>query len=246
MAWVIDLDGVVWRGSDPVEGAVAALGRLLDAGEQVAFVTNNSSVPAHEVRRRLTELGVPGGPEVLTSADAAATVVEAGERVLVRGGPGLVDALSARGAELVDRRPADTVVVGWHRDFTYDSLAEAHLAVAAGARFVATNDDATYPTGEVEIPGSGALVAYLARSTGVDPVIAGKPHGPMAELITTRLGADGWVVGDRVETDGLLAGRLGWRFALVLTGVTDPRGAGGSAADLVARDLTEVVDELAR
>lgn len=220
MGWVLDLDGVIWLGDEPIAGSAAAVERLRGAGEDVLFVTNNSSAPVQEVEAKLARQGIDAAGRVVTSALAAASLVQAGERALVCGGPGLVDALRARGAEVVQDGPADVVVVGFDRAFTWDRLRRASGAIRAGARFVASNDDATYPTPEGPVPGGGAIVAAVATAAGVAPVIAGKPHEAMAALVRHRLGPMGMVVGDRASTDGEFAVTLGYDFGLVLSGVT--------------------------
>jgi ribonucleotide monophosphatase NagD (HAD superfamily) len=144
-----------------------------------------------------------------------------------------------------DAAPVDTIVVGYHRDFDYDRMRIASSAVRAGARFVATNDDATYPTVDGEIPGNGAIVAGIATAAGMPPTIAGKPHRPMVDLLRSRLGDEGIVIGDRPDTDGRFALALGWRFGLVLTGVTAPTDLPVEPRpDLVAVDLAGLVDRL--
>jgi 4-nitrophenyl phosphatase len=247
MAWVIDLDGVVRLGPRPVPGSAGAVARLRAAGEAVAFVTNNSSQTTAEVAAELEELGVPdAGPLVITSAMAVATLVAPGERVLLCGGPGIAEALAARGAEVVRDGPADAVVVGFHRDFDYERMSVAARAVRAGARLLASNDDAAYPTPEGLAPGAGAILASVARAAGDPPVaIAGKGHPPMLDLVRDRLGVEGVVVGDRPDTDGRFAVDLRYRFALVLSGVTvlDDLPV-VPTPDLVADDLAAVVDAL--
>lgn len=244
-AFALDLDGVVWLADDPIPGAADAVARLRAAGVPVAFVTNNSAVPVGEVAARLARHGIDPGDGVVTSAQAAAGLVEPGERALVCGGPGVAEALGARGAEVVRDGDADVVVVGFHRDFDYERLRIAATAVRRGARLVATNDDATYPTPEGPIPGGGAIVAAVATGSGVAPIVAGKPHEPMAALVRQHLGRSGVMVGDRPDTDGRFARALGYRFALVLSGVTRPDDLPVEPApDLVAPDLAAVVDDL--
>ena len=136
------------------------------------------------------------------------------------GGPGVREALADAGLEAVDDGPAEAVVVGFHRDFDYDALDRASRAVREGARFVATNLDATYPVPGGLIPGAGALVAAVATAAGATPEVAGKPESPTVGIIRERYGDLGVVVGDRPSTDGALATALGWPFALVLSGVT--------------------------
>jgi len=220
VCWVLDLDGVVWLADEPIAGAADAVARLRAGGERVLFATNNSFTTAAEVEAKLARFGIPAAGDVVGSAQAAARLVEPGERVLVAGGPGIVDAVTARGAVPVRDGDAEVVMVGFHRDFDYERLRIAARAVDRGARLVGTNDDATYPTPEGPIPGGGSLLAAVAFATSVTPVVAGKPHGPMADLVRELGGPDGTMVGDRPNTDGDFARRLGYRWALVLTGVT--------------------------
>ncbi|MGH9214009.1 MAG: HAD-IIA family hydrolase [Acidimicrobiales bacterium] len=253
--WVLDLDGVVWLGERALEGAADAVAELRAGGHQVVFATNNSSPVVGEQEAKLARLGIPARGDVVTSATAAAALVAAGERVLVCGGPGMVEAMEARGAEVVDATIAaragatlvdavDAVAVGFDPYFDYERLTASYRAVRAGARFIASNDDPTYPTPEGPIPGGGAIVASVERATGVTPVVAGKPHRPMAELILSRAdgGEAGIMVGDRPSTDGEFATTLGFRFALVLTGVTSQDDLPVSPSpDLVAEDLATLV-----
>lgn len=242
VAWVLDLDGVIWLADQPIPGAAEAVARLRASGERALFVTNNSSVPLGEQEAKLARFGIPAAGDVVTSAMAGATLVEPGERVLVCGGPGIVEAVAARGAEPVRDGDADVVMVGFHRDFDYERLRVASGAVRRGARLVATNDDATYPTPEGPIPGGGAIVAAVAYASGTTPVVAGKPHVPMADLVRALAGPSGTVVGDRPDTDGRFAKTLGWPFALVLTGVTGPDDLPVTpAADVVADSLAALV-----
>jgi 4-nitrophenyl phosphatase len=222
VTWVLDLDGVVWLASQPIPGAPEAVARLRAAGERVVFATNNSGPVVAEQEAKLARLGIPATGDVLSSAMAAARLVEPGERVLVCGGPGVDEAMVARGAVPVTGGDADVVVVGFHREFDYERLRAAARAVMRGARLLGTNDDATYPTPDGPIPGAGSLLAAVAYASGATPVVAGKPHPPMADLVRAVGGAEGTVVGDRPDTDGVLARQLGYRFALVLTGVTRP------------------------
>jgi HAD superfamily hydrolase (TIGR01450 family) len=242
MAWVLDLDGVVWLAEQPIDGAAAAVERLRARGDRVLFATNNSWARLEDQEAKLERMGIPAAGDVVTSAMAAATLVEAGERVLVCGGPGVVQAVAARGAEPVAEGDAAAVIVGFHRDFDYERLRIAATAVRRGARLVATNDDATYPPPDGQIPGGGALVAAVAYAAGVPPVVAGKPHRPMADLIRALAGGEGTVVGDRPETDGAFAAALGYRFALVLTGVTGEADLPVEPApDVVAASLADLV-----
>jgi HAD superfamily hydrolase (TIGR01450 family) len=246
VAWILDLDGVIWRGELPVAGSADAVARLRRAGEQVVFVTNNSSLTRADYLAKLARMGIPAGPDDLfTSGMAAAQLLDPGCRALVLGGEGVREALGERGIVDADgSAPADAVVVGWHRDFGFDSLAAGMRAILAGARFVATNDDPSYPAEDGVLPGCGAIVAFLATAAGQQPEVAGKPNPPMVTVVRERLGAalDGSTfVGDRLSTDGAMARALGVRFVLVRTGVDDQHNMSVVVPDEIADDLAAAV-----
>jgi HAD superfamily hydrolase (TIGR01450 family) len=250
MAWVLDLDGVVWRGDRPIQGSAAAVARLRAAGERVLFVTNNALPTLRQVADKLAAHGIDAGDDLITSPLAAASLLEPGQRVLACAGPGVIDALSARGLEVIDAEvadpgPVDAVVVGLHLTFSYARLDVAARAARAGARLIATNDDTTYPGEHGLSPGAGSILAAVATASGVVPEVAGKPYPPMVELVRATAGPDGVAVGDRADTDGRFARALGYSFGLVLSGVTtaadlpvDP------APDHTAADLASLVDHL--
>lgn len=245
VTWVLDLDGVVWLGEEPIAGGSAALDRLRAAGESVLFVTNNSHGRVDFYMEKLRRVGVEARPdEVVTSAQASARLIEPGERVLVAGGPGIVEAVEERGGSVVRSGDADAVIVGWHREFDFDRLHAAMTAVRRGARLIGSNDDATYPTPDGPLPGGGSLVAAVAYASDTTPVLAGKPHQPLVDLLSERGGQIELVVGDRPSTDGLLARRVGARYALVLSGVTTDEQAVEADADIVAQDLLTVVEDV--
>ena len=224
MAWILDLDGVVWLAEDVIPGVPEAIGRLRSAGHRLLFLTNNSSRKVGDLVQKFDGMGIPvEADEIVTSAQAAATMLEPGTVALVCAGDGVREALDARGVKMVDEGEADAVVVGFHKEFDYGRLNAAYQALRGGARLIGTNDDTTYPTPDGPIPGGGALLAAVAAAGGVEPQVAGKPYQPMADAVRERLGGDadeGMVVGDRPDTDGLIAKRLGLPFALVFTGVT--------------------------
>jgi 4-nitrophenyl phosphatase len=241
--WVLDLDGVLWRGDQPIDGAAKALERLRRRVERVVLVTNNSNLTRAEYLTKLGHLGMPtAADDLVTSAQVAADLPTPGSSAVVCAGPGVDEALADRQVERRRHGPADTVVVGWHREFDYDRLTAAMRAVRGGARLLGTNDDATYPAPEGVLPGGGSILAAVAYASGVKADVAGKPYPPMVAFLQKKVGEVDVVVGDRPSTDGLLAARLGARFALVLSGVTtaadlpvDP------APDEVANDLTALV-----
>jgi HAD superfamily hydrolase (TIGR01450 family) len=241
MTCLLDLDGVVWLAGRPIPGSPEAVARLRDAGETVVYLTNNSGPTVGEHLATLRRAGFPAeAADLVTSAQAAASMLSPGERAAVVGAAGIEEALGERGVEVVpaDAHP-DTVVVGRCLSFDYDELARAVTAIRAGARFVATNTDATYPTGDGPLPGAGALVAFVATAAGRDPEVAGKPHRPIADLVRARFGMPRVMVGDRPDTDGQFAVELGTSFVLVLSGTT-------SRKDLPVRpEPVFVADDLA-
>jgi ribonucleotide monophosphatase NagD (HAD superfamily) len=184
---------------------------------------------------------VAAAQDLVTSAQVAAGLVAPDATALVCAGAGVEEALAARPVRTVRWRGADppkvdVVMVGWHRDFDYEELTAAMLAVRAGARLIGTNDDATYPTPDGAIPGGGSILAAIAYASGVSPTVAGKPNEAAADYVRARVGEVAVVVGDRPSTDGLFARRLDAKFYLVLSGVT-------SADDLPTDPVPDRVTE---
>ena len=229
-----DLDGVVWLMHQPIAGSVNAIQLLKNAGHRVLFVTNNSYAVISDQENALAKIGIDAHNDVVTSSQAAGALLRKGERVLLGGGPGAVEAVKNAGAVLAGRsddqtdseidQEVDTVMVGFHPSFDYRGLTRLSQAVRNGARLIATNDDATYPTPRGLIPGGGSILASVVAASGVQPIIAGKPHQPMADLVRQVLGVTdlsaAWMVGDRPSTDGLFAQTVGCKFAQVLTGIS--------------------------
>jgi HAD superfamily hydrolase (TIGR01450 family) len=224
---LLDLDGVVYRGHEPVAHAAQALARVRESGMRLSFVTNNALRPPDEVARRIEAAGVQARPQdVATSAQAAARLLAqqlpSGAKVLVAGGEGLRLAVRERGLVPVSRAdegPA-AVVSGYDPELTYARLSEAVLAIFAGAFWIASNTDATVPTERGLLPGAGALVAFISAATKVTPQVAGKPERALHEEATSRSGAKHpLVVGDRLDTDIEGANGVGAPSLLVLTGV---------------------------
>ena len=227
---LLDLDGVVYVGPEAVPGVPEALAAARAAGMRLGFVTNNASRTPEEVAGHLTALDVPASaPEVITSSQAAATVVAqrlgAGARVLPVGGPGVAAALRAAGLTVVIHAGEEplAVVQGYGRDVGWTELAEAVVVVRNGAEHVATNADATIPSPRGPLPGNGALVGVVSAVTGRRPLVTGKPDPAMHAECVRRTGARRpLVVGDRLDTDVEGGRRAGAATLLVLTGVTDP------------------------
>jgi glycerol 3-phosphatase-2 len=239
---VFDIDGVVLRLEDAISGSVETLAALRERGLHIGFITNNATRTPSAVVETIRAAGIDASPdEVVTSAVAASQLIEPGTRCLVIGMEGLVEALRDRGCVLVvEPDEAETVVVGWDRTVVWDDLRRATLALAHGARFMATNADVSYQTKEGPWPGNGAIIAALSAASGRTPEIAGKPQPALFHAIAQRLG-DGplLMVGDRPETDLAGAAAMGWDTALVLTGVT-----GTDAVDRISPRPTWVLDDL--
>jgi HAD superfamily hydrolase (TIGR01450 family) len=234
-AALLDLDGTVYRGSDAVDGAEEAVNAAHEHGVAVRFVTNNASRGPDVVAAQLTGLGIPATvDQVSTSAQAGARVLadrlSEGAKVLVFGTDALVAEVVNRGFTPVRTADSDVaaVVQGLSQDAGWRDLAEACLAIRAGAFWVACNTDATLPTERGLLPGAGALVAALVTATGSAPVVAGKPARPLMEDAIAASGArHPLAVGDRLDTDIAGAHAVGIDSLLVLTGVS-------TAADLLA------------
>jgi HAD superfamily hydrolase (TIGR01450 family) len=227
---ILDLDGVVYLGDRAVAGAVEAVAELRRRGLPVAFVTNNASRRAAEVAGLLNGLGIAAGAtEVLTSAQAAAEAIAtrypAGTPVLVVGADALREDIAAAGLAPVDRADAGppVVVQGYAAGVGWAELAEATVAIRAGATWVATNTDATLPSPRGPLPGNGALVAALRTALDREPdLVVGKPEPTLFQTAARHAGARRpLVVGDRLDTDVAGARRAGYDSLLVLTGVTD-------------------------
>lgn len=234
-AALLDLDGVVYIGPNPVAHAAESLAAARAQGMRLAFVTNNASRTPKTVAEHLTELGIGAdASEVATSAQAAARLVAGlvapGSAVLVVGGEALEEALVERGLRPV--RSADdgpsAVVQGYHPTVGWTHLAEGTFAVRAGLPWVASNTDLTIPTPRGIGPGNGTLVNVIRLASGSEPLVAGKPELALHRESIDRVAAQRpLIVGDRLDTDIEGAVRAGADSLLVLTGVT-------GAADLLA------------
>jgi glycerol 3-phosphatase-2 len=240
---LFDLDGVVYRGAQPVAGMPQLLARRAALGDRIVYVTNNSRWHRDEYRARLESLGVPLGPNgeesIVSAARATAlTLAEAQPPVataMVLGGPGLARELRDAGIHVVApnqrglaARP-DVLVVGVDFSLGYERLSIAASAVRSGARFIATNRDPVYPTPAGLSAGAGSMVAAVAVAGGREPdLVVGKPQPRLFEAAARLAGgqpSDAIVVGDSLGTDIAAAIAVGARSVLMLTGVT-------SAADL--------------
>ena len=226
---VMDMDGVLYRGDHPLPGAIDALNALRAKGVRVAFLTNNASRHREELAARLSQLGFAcTTDDVWGSAYIAALYLSrhAPEaRVFLVGTAGMRREMEEAGVVVVPTHEGAThVVAGLDMTVTYEKLSHAHYAICNGAAFIATNLDATFPDGPTTTtPGGGALVAALTTSTGVTPLVVGKPQPTGLSLIAASWGVsagDVAVVGDRLDTDIAAANAFGSLSVLVLTGVS--------------------------
>lgn len=246
---LVDLDGVVWRGSRLLRENIEWLRRARGLGASIVFVSNNSTRSRRVYSERLTRImGFNVGIEdVVTSGYAVARWLRENNgpsRILVVGEEGLVEELLQQGHWVLSigdgaRCPVDYVVVGLDRNLTYARLRAAHRAIRqCGAHLVAANDDASVPVENGDEPGAGAVLAALERSTGVRALfVAGKPNPYMYELVLKQRNIEpghALVIGDRCDTDIAAAEKLGIDSVLVLTGVAGERGERCEATYVVA------------
>jgi HAD superfamily hydrolase (TIGR01450 family) len=242
-----DLDGVVYRGGRVLHGAGEALARLAEAGVRTIFITNNSTRTPENAAAKISSLaGVAVAPDdVVTSSLATVGLLgPADGPVYIVGEDGVSDAVARAGLSVTEKGDeARSVVVGLTRSLSYEMLGEAMKALMAGARFIATNNDHTFPTETGVMPGAGAIVAALEAASGRTPVVAGKPHAPMREFVRSMGVTRAWVIGDRLDTDIALASdEEDWSSILVLTGVTTRSEVAVGGADHVVKDLPAAVD----
>jgi len=225
-ALILDVDGVLVKGREPIPGAQEAL-KLLRKHGRVLLLTNNSTRSRAETARRLSQLGLAVSPEeVVTSSYVAARYLRdkfGPSRVWVVGEEGLREELSLAGHTLVDPERADWIVAGMDRELSYRKLCLALQGLLAGARFLATNRDATFPTSEGLLPGAGATVGAIEGMGFPPEQVVGKPS-PVAYQIALEVAGvppkEALMIGDRLETDILGAQRVGIDTCLVLSGIS--------------------------
>jgi HAD superfamily hydrolase (TIGR01450 family) len=243
--FVFDLDGCVWHGSTLIPGAGRALTALHRAGRGVAFLTNNSRATGSDMRAKLHRLGLGWVEHALTPLEILGQVVAeryGPSRVLVIGAAELAAVVAGAGHEVLDVRDfrkATVVAVGNDFDLSYERLAAAARAAAAGAPLVTPNVDPRLPIEDGDfLPGCGAIVAAVSAAAGVKPVVVGKPEPPLFRMAVRRLGlepAQAAMVGDSMESD-----IAGGRAAGMRTVLYAPAGAPAGAADVVLRSWGEL------
>jgi len=249
---LIDLDGVVWIGRDPVPGSVEALRALLDEGKRIVFVTNNPGRLPEAYVERLRELGVEVGPEQIVTAGIAVARLageaagEGGSAFVIGASP-LKEMVAATGARLLEgdeAEGADVVVVSGHKDFNYGELKTAKFALDRGAWLFATSHDPTMPYPGGELPGTGAVLAAVEVASGKQATIAGKPERHLFEMAKEAAGpGELTMVGDRISSD-IDGGRAaGLKTILVLSGTTsrEEAEAADPGPDHVLDDLSALL-----
>ncbi|MEW6592606.1 MAG: HAD-IIA family hydrolase [Candidatus Hadarchaeota archaeon] len=253
---VLDMDGVLYRGDEPIAGSAEAVKCLRDEGRGVVFSTNNSAKSRAAYVKKLGRMGIEADKsEIITSGYATAAYLREYSRaakVYPIGESGLVQELKLAGIKVLSSskaRSATHVVVGIDKNLSYGKIAAGFQALSAGAQFIATNPDPTYPTEAGLSPGAGATIGALAGCFGKGPsLVVGKPSAMMIRMALEILGTGRKtaVVGDRIDMDVAVGKKLGLRTVLLLSGVCTPgeaRKVRGTrmTPDFVAKNLAEAV-----
>jgi len=226
LSWLMDMDGVLVREEDPIPGAAEFLTRLRERGLPFLVLTNNSMYTRRDLSARLALSGLEVPEEsIWTSALATADFLHSQRpegSAFAIGEAGLITALHAVGYTLTERDP-DYVVLGETRTYSFERISQAIRLIVAGARFIATNPDATGPTPDGPLPATGSVAALISRATGVDPYFVGKPNPLMMRSALNAIDAHSEttaMVGDRMDTDVVSGLEAGMHTVLVLTGST--------------------------
>jgi glycerol-1-phosphatase len=227
---LVDLDGVVWVGTESVPGSPEALAQMLSAGMPIAFVTNNPGRTPEAYAERLAEIGVEVEPErVLTAgmvaARLAARAAGPGAGAFVIGASTLKGMVAATGLVVLEGEAgleADVVLVSGYRGFDYEQLRTATLALARGAALVGTSHDPTLPMPGGAWPGSGAILAAVEAASGRSAEIGGKPEPHLFEMALEAIGRPrrAAMVGDRITSDVAGGRAAGLETVLVLSGAS--------------------------
>lgn len=257
-AFIFDMDGVLYRGKQALPGVNEIIAALEARGLPYLLATNNSTATPADYVRRMAGYGVTVTESHLqTSATATRDYLKRelpdGAVLLPIGAPALTEQLQAGTTFKITDDPAEdvaAVVVGLDQGFTYESMTRAMKAIRNGARFIATNADATLPVEDGVLPGAGTMIAAIATASGRQPTVIGKPETLMMTSAVAQLGTSASktvMIGDRLDTDILAAARAGLTTALVLTGVTTRNDLAGSdiVPDYVFTDLPAITRELA-
>lgn len=259
--FIFDLDGVIWRGESPVEGAAASVAELKRLGKRCFYATNNSSRAPQWFVERLQKMGIDAQiEEIVTSATATASFIArhfSNPRVFVVGEEGVQNLLRGVGARVftvddAEQTPeVEVVVAGIDRTFNYEKLKWAQQFILRGAQFIATNRDATFPIEGGVVPGAGSIVAAIETASGSVPLSMGKPEPAMLlEILADNnlQPSEVFMIGDRLDTDIACGARAGIGTILVATGVTPLETAreasGEQKPDLLFTDLPAMMEAL--
>jgi NagD protein len=230
-SWLMDMDGVLVREEVSIPGADRFLERLRELRLPFLVLTNNSTYTRRDLSARLAANGLDVPEEAIwTSALATARFLRdqrPGGSAFVIGEAGLTTALHDAGYTLTERGP-DYVVLGETRTYSFERITRAIRLIAAGARFIATNPDATGPAAEGPLPATGSVAALISRATGVEPYFVGKPNPLMMRSALNAIDAHSEtaaMIGDRMDTDVISGLEAGMETVLVLTGVTTREAA---------------------
>jgi NagD protein len=245
-SWLMDMDGVLVREEHPIPGADRFLARLRELGTPFLLLTNNSIYTRRDLAARLRTGGLDVPEEsIWTSALATARFLgdqRPGGSAFVIGEAGLTTALHDAGYTLTERDP-DYVVIGETRTYSFERITRAIRLIKAGARFIATNPDATGPSPEGDLPATGAVAALISRATGVEPYFVGKPNPLMMRSALNAIDAHSEttaMIGDRMDTDIVAGLEAGLETILVLTGVTQR-----SEVERYSYQPSQIVDSVA-
>jgi NagD protein len=251
-SWLMDMDGVLVREDQAVPGAESFVSRLRELGTPFLVLTNNSIYTPRDLaaRLRLSGLDVPE-EAIWTSALATARFLDDQRpegSAFVIGEAGLTTALHDAGYTMTDRAP-DYVILGETRTYSFERITRAIRLIGAGARFIATNPDATGPTLEGPLPATGSVAALISRATGVEPYFIGKPNPLIMRSALNAIDAhseSSAMVGDRMDTDVVSGLEAGMETILVLTGVTTREQAERHPyrASRIVDSVADLVDEL--
>jgi NagD protein len=251
-SWLMDMDGVLVREEHAIPGAEAFIGRLRELGRPFLVLTNNSIYTRRDLaaRLRLSGLEVPEDA-IWTSALATASFLEQqrpGGSAYVIGESGLTTALHQSGYTLTERDP-DYVVLGETRTYSFERITRAIRLIERGARFIATNPDATGPSPDGPLPATGSVAALISRATGIDPYYVGKPNPLMMRSALNAIEAHSEtaaMVGDRMDTDVVAGLEAGMEAILVLTGISTREAAERFPyrPSRIVDSIADLVDEL--
>lgn len=252
-AILLDMDGVLWRDTEPIGDVAANLNALESKGIKAAFVTNNATKTVAMYQEKFAGFGAQVNPQqIFTSANAAAHYLSqqhpGGGSVYVVGEKGLRQAVEERGFKIADKDVL-AVVVGLDRELTYEKIKRATLLIRAGAAFIGTNPDRTLPSPEGPVPGAGTILAAIEAASDTNPVVIGKPGTAILEAAMAELGviaSETLLVGDRIDTDVAAGQKAGCRSGLVLTGITSEQEARAwrPAPDFIEADLATLISKL--